>query len=156
MAGVQKALASDDSDQKQRSSYIDVFRAEGHVAERILLENDAQRLRALLSFPGSDDSAIAETVAAMQEPGRLTAALNWYRAMERPRFDGSPDVYVPTLFVGSTNDLAVSLDSVARCGDYVKGSFRSEVLDGISHWIPDEAPEELNRFLQEHLATTAP
>ena len=154
MAGVQKALASGESDQKQRSSYIEVFRAEGHVAERILLEDDAQRLRALLWFPGADEHTIAATVAAMQEPGRLTGALNWYRAMERPRFEGSPDVHVPTLFVGSTNDLAVSLDAVARCGDYVKGSFRSEVLDGITHWIPDEAPEELNRFLQEHLAAT--
>ena len=154
MAGVQKALASGESDQKQRSSYIDVFRAEGHVAERLLLEDDARRLRALLSFPGADERVIDDTVAAMQEPGRLTGALNWYRAMERPRFDGTPDVQVPTLFVGSTNDVAVSPDAMQRCGDYVTGSFTSEVLEGITHWIPDEAPEELNRLLQEHLAAT--
>lgn len=155
MAGVQKALASGDSDQKQRSSYIDVFRAEGHVAERILLEDDGQRLRALLSFPGADPAAVDENVRAFQEPGRLTGALNWYRAMERPRFDGSPDVHVPTLFIGSTNDLAVSLDSIERCGDYCKGPFRSEVLDGITHWVPDEAPDVVTSLLLEHLASTA-
>lgn len=152
MAGVQKALSSGESDQKERSSYIGVFRAEGHVAERLLLEDDARRLRALLAFPGADESAIAETVAAMQEPGRLTAALNWYRAMERPRFEGSPDVHVPTLFIGSTNDLAVSHDAIERCGDYVKGPFRSEVLEGVSHWVPDEAPERVNELLLEHLS----
>ena len=27
-----------------------------------------------------------------------------------------------------------------------------EVLRGISHWIPETAPAELNRFLLEHLA----
>ena len=153
MAGVQKALSSGTSDQKQRSSYIEVFRAEGHVAERILLEDDAERLRRLLSFPGADESFIEETVRAFEQPGRLTAALNWYRAMERPRFEGSPDVYVPTLFIGSTNDIAVSMDSIERCGDYVKGPFRCEILDGISHWVPDEAPEDVNRLLLEHLAS---
>ena len=154
MAGVQKALASGESDQKQRSSYIDVFRAEDHVAERILLENDAVRLRRLLSFPGADETVVEETVRAFQEPGRLTGALNWYRAMERPRFDGSPDVHVPTLFIGSTNDLAVSMDSIERCGDYCKGPFRSEVLDGVSHWVPDEAPDVVTRLLLEHLEAT--
>lgn len=152
MAAVQQALNSGESDQKQRSSYIDVFRAEGHVAERILLEDDAGRLRNILRFPGADEAAVDETVKAMQEPGRLTGALNWYRAMERPRFDGSPDVFVPTLFIGSTNDLAVSLEAIERCGDFVKAEFRSEVLDGVSHWVPDEEPETVTRLLLEHLA----
>lgn len=154
-SSVARALDSGKSDQKERSSYITLFRAEGNKAEALLLEDDAHRLRRLLSFSGADEGVVEETVRAMQEPGRLTAALNWYRAMERPRFEGGSTVRVPTLFVGSTNDLAVSPESAAACAEYVDAPFRSEMLEGITHWIPDEAPDDLNRFLQEHLAETS-
>lgn len=35
----------------------------------------------------------------MTEPGALTAALNWYRAMDPAAFAGVPAVRVPTLYV---------------------------------------------------------
>ena len=35
---------------------------------------------------------------------------------------------------------------------HVSGPYRFEVLSGVSHWIPEQAPAELNRLLLEHLA----
>jgi pimeloyl-ACP methyl ester carboxylesterase len=143
------------SDQKQRSSYIDLFREPGGKAEALLLENDGQRLQALLQFEGADQAAIAENVRAFLEPGRMTGALNYYRAMERPTLGAAGDkVSVPTLFVWSDNDLAISREAAEGCEQYVSGPFRFETLTGVSHWIPEHAPDDLNRLLLDHLAAT--
>ena len=34
----------------------------------------------------------------------------------------------------------------------MSGPYRFVVLPGVSHWIPETAPVELNRLLLEHLA----
>jgi hypothetical protein len=33
----------------------------------------------------------------------------------------------------------------------VSGPYRFETLDGVSHWVPEEAPETLNSLLLSHL-----
>ena len=144
------------SDQKQRSSYIELFREPGGKAEALLCENDGQRLNALLKFEGVDQEAVDENVRAFLQPGRMTGALNYYRAMERPTLGASGDkVSVPTLFVWSDHDLAISREAAEGCEQHVSGPFRFETLEGISHWIPEHAPDDLNRLLLEHLAATA-
>ena len=37
---------------------------------------------------------------------------------------------------------------------WVDGPYRFEVLEGVSHWIPEEAADRLNALLVEHLAHT--
>ena len=141
------ALKSSD-DQKGRSSYIQLFRQEGK-AEEVLLEDDGMRLRAMLTGTGAAD----EYARVMLEPGALTAALNWYRAMEPGLVGGVDDITMPTMFVWSTNDMALGREGAEATGQYVKGPYRFEVLDGVSHWIPEEAPDQLNRLLVEHLSS---
>ena len=82
----------------------------------------------------------------------LTGPLNWYRAIPfgDPRSAGEP-VRVPTLLVWSDGDVAVGRASVDACGKYVQAPYRLEVLQGVSHWIPDEAPAELAALLLPHL-----
>jgi pimeloyl-ACP methyl ester carboxylesterase len=65
---------------------------------------------------------------------------------------GIPPVTVPTLFVWSTGDPAISREAAEGCGRYVEGPYRFEILDGVDHWIPELAPEALDRLLLEHLA----
>jgi hypothetical protein len=36
----------------------------------------------------------------------------------------------------------------------VTGPYRFEVLEGLSHWIPEVAPDELGRMTLEHLAAS--
>jgi hypothetical protein len=42
--------------------------------------------------------------------------------------------------------------SAQRCGDWVTGPYRFEVLHGVSHWIPDEVPDQAADLLLEHFA----
>lgn len=35
----------------------------------------------------------------------------------------------------------------------MRADYRFVVLEGVSHWIPDERPEELARLVLERLAT---
>ena len=76
------------------------------VAERALLGEDGsgQGLRAMFADSGlsSDTDEVDRFVAAMLEPGALTAALNWYRAMEPRAIERRRPITVPTLYVWST------------------------------------------------------
>jgi pimeloyl-ACP methyl ester carboxylesterase len=79
-------------------------------------------------------------VAQLQEPGALTAALGWYRAMT-PELAGLPSVDVPTTFVWSDDDLAIGRAGADACGAHVSADYRYEVLEGVTHWIPEQAPD---------------
>ena len=49
-------------------------------------------------------------VAAMVEPGALTAALNWYRAMSPESMGDVGMITVPTLYVWSTEPTSPSAE----------------------------------------------
>jgi pimeloyl-ACP methyl ester carboxylesterase len=144
------------ADQRRRSSYIEVFRAEGGVAERVLLGEDGSGdgLRAMFDASGlsSQSDEAREFVAVMREPGALTATLNWYRATDPGALADVGPITVPTLYVWSDEDIALGRDAAQSTEDWVAGPYRFEVLSGVSHWIPETAPAELNRLLLEHLA----
>jgi len=98
--------------------------------------------------------ALAESEAkAMAEPGALTAALNWYRAipLSDPREAGKK-VTVPTMFIWSDGDIALLEKGARACGDYVLGDYRFEVLEGVSHWILDEQPDTVADLLLDWFA----
>jgi pimeloyl-ACP methyl ester carboxylesterase len=81
-------------------------------------------------------------VAQLSEPGALTSALNWYRAM-RADLGALPAVTVPTTYVWSDEDQAIGRAGAERCGEFVDADYRFVELPGISHWIPEQSPEEL-------------
>lgn len=134
-------------EQRAQFAYQAFFRQEG-TAEEALLADGAARLQAL--FDGRvPPGRVQRYVARFAEPGALTAALNWYRA---PRAPATAAVTVPTLYVWSTGDLAFGGLAAETTAEWVRGPYRFEVLDGVSHWIPEEAPERLGALLLEHLA----
>jgi pimeloyl-ACP methyl ester carboxylesterase len=142
------AMASGESDQRERSGYMQWIRsaAEGEV-EGQLLANDGAGLRTMVGgLPGAD-----EYVAALSEPGALTGALNWYRAAGRDDVLGIGPVTAPTLFVWSDGDVAIGRDAAEQCGRHVDGPFRFEVFEGVDHWVPEKAADRLNALLLEHL-----
>ena len=80
----------------------------------------------------------------------LTGGLNWYRAN---RFD-APQARSPRpRSTWSTDDVALGREAAEGTGAQVDGPYRFEVLDGVSHWIPEAAPEALNALLLEHLTS---
>ncbi len=86
-------------------------------------------------------------MTALQQPGAMTAALNWYRAMllSGPRETGKK-VTVPTMYIWSDDDVALREKGARLCADYVVGEYRFERLHG-SHWLLDEQPETIAELL---------
>lgn len=142
------ALRSD-PDQRERSQYMRLFQQEGR-AEEVLLRDDAARLRRFLDGAGAG-ADVEHCVRRMREPGALTACLSWYRAADRSVLDGLPPVTVPTLYVWSDGDLALGETAARATAAHVAGPYRFEVLTGVSHWIPEQAPDVLAGLLLEHL-----
>lgn len=140
-----------DPDQQQRSSYILLFWKQDK-AEKMLLADDAQRLRAMLA--GLPTESIEHYVSVLTQPGALTAALNWYRAMNGDEVAEMPPVTASTTYVWSTEDMAVGQAAAQKCGEFVDGSYRFVILDGVSHWIPEHAPDQLTAAILDQLAST--
>ena len=139
------ALASADGDQRRRSGYISFFREVGTAEDALLAGGLAEMLR-WSGYPLD----VHDVVDRMSEPGALTAALNWYRAMD-VSLAAVPSITVPTLYVWSTGDVALGREGAVATTDHVDAPYRFEVLEGVSHWIPEEVPDVLNRLLLEHL-----
>lgn len=142
-----------DKDQQHRSRYIPMFKAPFHVAEGMLLADDAKLLRNVYQgiVPAEQVKA---NVRRFQEPKALTAALNWYRAWDSKKENGP--VTVPTLFIWGSEDMALGRTAAEGTAQFVKGPYRFEPLTGVSHWIADEVPERVNDLLLAHLRQEQP
>jgi pimeloyl-ACP methyl ester carboxylesterase len=145
-----------DGEQRDRSSYILFFRSP--EAEPFFLDDDAAGLRALYTASGLSDDAVEEYVRVLTQPGAMTGALNWYRAADLGLVEGLGPITVPTMYVWSTYDPALGREAAEATAAQVEGPYRFEVLEGVSHWIAEEAPDALNALLLEHLggASTPP
>ena len=98
----------------------------------------------------------------MLRDGAARGALGWYRAIPfAPRSGGDRSVgdrsdsgplTAPTLYIYSTDDVALGRKAADLTANYVAGPYRYEVLDGISHWIPDVAADTIAPIILEHLA----
>lgn len=143
-----------DPEQKERSAYIRLFWQAGK-AEQVLLEDDARRLRRMLGGDGDTGvpaEAVDQYVAVLSAPGALTAALNWYRAMSSgTRVD---PVDVPTTYVWSDGDVAIGRTAADACAEFVIGDYRFVELPGVTHWIPEQAPEQLAAAVLERIASS--
>lgn len=141
------ALVSPASDQRAQSGYVAFFRMK-EVPEETLLNGGLAAMLAASAYPGD----IEERVRAMSQPGMLTAALNWYRAIDLSLVQGVNHVTVPTLYIWSTGDVALAREGAEATARHVDGPYRFEILQAVSHWIAEEVPDELNRLLLEHLS----
>lgn len=63
-------------------------------------------------------------------------------------------VTTPTLQVWSDGDTAVGRKGHQLSGRFVDAPWRLVVLEGISHWIPDETPAALAELIEAHAAST--
>ena len=131
-------LARDEA-QRARFAYILRFRQVG-AAETALLANGGAALAAIYGG-GVPADRVAEDVAFFRQPGVLTAALSWYRAMAATDADGLGPVSVPTSYVWGSEDLAFGREAAENTGYHVHAPYRFVPLDGASHWLPDEAAD---------------
>ncbi len=121
-------------------------------SEEIFRQDDWYLMRTLLQGGGD----VGQYLEDLAEPGALTAGMNWYRANMSPQQlvappPQLPPVQAPTLGVFSTGDLYLTEDDMLLSAEHVAGPWRYERIEGVSHWIPVEATERLNRLLLEFL-----
>lgn len=142
-----------DPEQKERSAYIRLFWQEGK-AEEVLLADGARRLRGMydVETSGISPETVDEYVSVLSAPGALTAALNWYRAMSSGvRLD---QIEVPTTYVWSDADVAIGRTAADACAGFVSGDYRMVTLAGVTHWIPEQAPEQLAAAILDRIASS--
>jgi pimeloyl-ACP methyl ester carboxylesterase len=134
-------------EQREKSSYMLFFQSPD--AEPFFLDDAAAGLwRVLVGLDEPDDY-----IRVLTQPGAMTAALNWYRALDSGVIERMGPITTPTLYVWSTNDPALGREAAEETAAHVEGPYRFEVVEGVSHWIPEHAPDALNRLLLEHIAT---
>jgi len=123
------------------------------IPEWLLSRRDGDMIAELLRRGGQTPAAAQRDAEAMREPGALTAAINWYRAMplSNPRAI-SQKISVPTMYVWSDRDTALLPKAAHDTARYVCGEYRFEILPGVSHWIPDEQPDRLADLLLDWFA----
>ena len=123
------------------------------VPELLITSRRGRVLRRLLERIGQSPEVARRDAQGFGTYAAARGAVNWYRAMflADPR-DALVPVVRPTLFVWSDGDTAIARRGAELCADWVRAPYRFEVLTGVSHWIPDEAPDAVAELLLEHLA----
>ena len=133
-----------DPDQRAKSQYMRDWRSPD--TEQAMLDGGLVGI-----FGGMPAEDVEHHVAVMRQPGALTAALSYYRAQSLADLDGFGPITTPTLYVWSDEDRALGATAAHATGDHVAGPYRFEVLPGVSHWVPEQAPDRLAALLLEHL-----
>jgi len=137
------------------SWYVGAFQVPG-LAERVFAVPPGQpwspRLVRMLVRSGQTRELAERDAAGVADRGTLTAALNWYRALPLSLRDDVPQPTAPALYVWSDRDTALTRDAAELAPRHVAGPFRYVELRGVSHWIPDEAPDALAELLLDHVS----
>jgi pimeloyl-ACP methyl ester carboxylesterase len=147
-AALQRAVLG--SDQALRSAYMGLFQLP-LLPERMLLAGDGAALRQALLRGGLPADAVDHYVARMLEPGALTAALNWYRALPLGLGDRVGTVRVPTLHLWGADDAFLGRAATEASAAHVEAPYRLEVLEDVPHWIPELVPERVAELVTAHV-----
>ncbi|WP_426571837.1 alpha/beta fold hydrolase [Aquihabitans sp. McL0605] len=140
----------DGDDQAAKSAYLEFFRAPG--AEDAFLADDGAVLLAGLQGTGMAAADAAHYVARAATPEAMVGMLNWYRGADPTDAAKVGPVTSPTMYVYPDADTVFGPTAAGATAAEVDGPYRYEVLDGVSHWAPEEAADDVVTLLLEHLA----
>lgn len=152
--GHMRAFLSAGAEQKRRSLYILVHQLRG-ICEYLYRRDDWALLRR--HWDGARDPEA--TIRLLSRPGRLTAGLNWYRAnvsLARMIFPpkegafGEERVRIPTLGVWSAGEKYLVEEQMQASSAYVDAAWTYARIENASHWMQEDAPEELAKLLLGH------
>ncbi len=146
------AALQNDPDQQSKSRYFLLFQTPW-LPETLFTFNDLSVLDAIYSTMSAEQ--IAEYHSVFTEPGALTGALNWYRAMTLGQDGGtdlSMEISTPTLFIWGNQDEAVGRVAVKSQVEYIAGPYEEIELDA-GHWLLTDLPKEVIEPIIRHLET---
>ena len=141
------------AEQARRSWYMGLFQLP-LLPERLLSSD--RFVRRFLGRSGMTAEMLATYRREIVADGALTTALNWYRAIPLSAKDEVPAVAVPTTLVWSDGDLVLGQHGAALTREYVTGDYEFVELSGVSHWIPQERPEELAAAILSRVHSVQP
>jgi pimeloyl-ACP methyl ester carboxylesterase len=138
--------------QRLRMAYVPLFCMPG-IPEHMLRAADWFALRQFTSEPGQAELWKRD----LDAPGRLTAALNYYRANLKLAMPQSyPRVKVPVMGIWSDRDPALGEKQMRDSAHYVDGEFRFERIRDADHWLQLTAYDRVNALLLEFLGAKKP
>lgn len=128
--------------QRRRSRYMAFFNIP--VLPELTARRPGGRFDQSMRKAGMSEAEVARFRREIVEYGALPHALGWYRALPTTA-PGSTDfqVTVPTTMVWSTRDVAIGREGVDGTARWVDAPYDLVVLDGVTHWIPTQAPDAL-------------
>lgn len=143
-----KAVIGAGIGQRLRFYYMAIFCIPG-FSEWLLRAGDWRILRKLTRAPGQAEQWIRD----LSPEGRLTAALNYYRANVKPAGGKktSSAITMPVMGVWSDGDKALGERQMRDSAAYVQGGFRYERIEGADHWMQLTAPDRVNALLLDFL-----
>ena len=138
--------------QRRKSWYIGLFQLPV-VPERLLAARGGEAVRRMFRGLAIPPDVVQVYASQIAEPGAATAMLNWYRAMRLGGSMPSLDrrIEVPTLVIWGERDVALDVICLDGTDRYV-ADLRIERLPGVSHWVQQDAPEQVNALLRGFLA----
>jgi pimeloyl-ACP methyl ester carboxylesterase len=152
-----------DDEQREKSRYVALFLQDGK-AEHVLADEDNRRLRAMFALGPNPDAVprgiVDHFARSLSRPGRLTAALNYYRANlgagggAWAALTQELKITSPTTLLWGEQDPALGRRAVEATAGHLQGPYELVVLDGAGHWLQFERPDEVNlaltRAVQPH------
>lgn len=152
-------------DQLRRSLYVLASQMPG-LPEWLLRQNLGDFVRSTFQGQavrkGAFTSLDAEIYqAALEKPGVLSAALNYYRHLFSPQafmkhWGRSPHpVKAPTLVLWGEDDTLLSHRLIDRVRQLVDAPFQVRLIPECGHWVQQETPQIVNRELLAFLRQPA-
>lgn len=136
--------------QRLRFYYMAIFCIPG-FSEWLLKAGDWLIVRKM----SSDPSQAEHWIRNLRPEGRLTAALNYYRANIKPARgkNSSSPITMPVMGVWSDGDKALGERQMRDSAACVQGSFRYERIAGADHWMQLTAADRVNALLLDFLGS---
>ena len=141
--------------QRKNSWYVGFFQIPW-LPEWSLTRNKAQGIAQAFSGMAVDKSRFPAEVTDVYRqnaliPGAMTAMINYYRANRDllGRYGGAaPVIEIPVLMVWGEDDTALDIACTEGYAPYV-ADFTLKRLPRVSHWVQQEAPEQVNACLTQ-------
>jgi len=112
------------------------------------------RVEAMLRSTGLPTEAARYYAVRMREPGALSAALGWYRALPWSWRDPTPRCRVPATYVWGRRDIALGRAAAEATAKLVVGPYRFVELDA-GHWLPETRPVLVAGHVAERVRSTS-
>jgi len=105
------------------------------------------------AFPDED---LQRYVEALEKPGALTAAINYYRAAFRETVRHGERQFAKitclTLLIWGEEDIALGKELTYNMEPYFTDRFAIKYIPRCSHWVQQEQPELVNQYMWEFLS----